>query len=168
MVEGGTEMSVTTEYISPEYGLALNEKEFVEFLRKLNSIHKRDILIYDENVDLTVLDDNQALKKLTNRLIDSSLVYYEVQFNLYESRDAVYFTKYSTLKKEELDVIREDSQEFCGFIPVKNKINYRKFLIGYSSVDEAVNELIQEYGYALPNDFDYWEHFGYIEGTYYS
>ena len=100
------------------------------------------------------------LNNIGNSLYDSDIVVYEGQFSLYGDRDEVVFTAMNG---------EEDNEHyyFSLFLLYENKINYKNLSFGYINESEMINEIKNKYAYALPNDFEWESHLGFVEGFYY-
>ena len=164
-------MSVDVNYINPQYGIALNKEEMRYFL--LHVKYSKELFPYIDlkefenmNKKIFIGKDEQEysiddfLNNIGNSLYDSDIVVYEGQFSLYGDRDEGVFTAMNG---------EEDNEHyyFSLFLLYENKINYKNLSFGYINESEMINEIKNKYAYALPNDFEWESHLGFVEGFYY-
>lgn len=162
-------MAININYISPEYGIALNKEEMEYFF--MNVKYSKDLFPYVNNQDFEemkkrLLDEkdryniNDFLSNgISDSLFNSNAVYHEKEFSLYGNRDEVIF--------EAMDG-NEDSSHyyFSLLLPCENKINYSHLSLGYTNQSDMIDELKNKYEHALPKDFNWESHLGFIYGVF--
>ena len=138
-------MSVDVNYITLQYGIALNKEEMRYFL--LHVKYSKELFPY---IDLKEFENMN--KKI--------FIGKDEQEYRYGDRDEVVFTAMNG---------EEDNEHyyFSLFLLCENKINYKNLSFGYINESEMINEIKNKYAYALPNDFEWESHLGFIEGFYY-
>lgn len=161
---------VRPQYVVPQYGIALNKKEMIYFLLHVKYSNelfpyvncqqfeemKKKLLTENGKVEYNI---NDFLKDINDSLFDSEIVYYEKQFSLYIGYRNVVFLSMNGQEDDE-------HYYFSMFLLCDNKIDYRNLSFGYANQLEMINELKKKYADALPEDFNWEFHLGFVFGTY--